>query len=59
MSGRGKGEKGAAGGNKSNSKSSRAGLQYPVGRIHRLLKKGSYAERIGAGAAVYLAAVME
>ncbi|KAK2717236.1 hypothetical protein QYM36_007379 [Artemia franciscana] len=36
-----------------------AGLQFPVGRIHRLLRKGNYAERVGAGAPVYLAAVME
>ena len=27
-----------------------AGLQFPVGRIHRLLKKGNYAQRVGAGA---------
>lgn len=44
---------------KSKSRSSRAGLQFPVGRIHRLLRKGNYAERVGAGAPVYLAAVME
>ena len=43
----------------SKSRSSRAGLQFPVGRIHRLLRKGNYAERVGAGAPVYLAAVME
>lgn len=41
------------------SRSNRAGLQFPVGRIHRLLRKGHYAERIGAGAPVYLAAVIE
>ena len=41
------------------SRSSRAGLQFPVGRIHRLLRKGNYATRVGAGAPVYLAAVME
>lgn len=35
------------------------GLQFPVGRIHRLLRKGNYAQRIGAGAPVYLAAVLE
>ncbi|KAG0434481.1 hypothetical protein HPB47_019079 [Ixodes persulcatus] len=29
------------------------------GRIHRLLRKGNYAERVGAGAPVYLAAVLE
>jgi len=31
----------------------------PVGRIHRLLKRGNYAQRIGSGAPVYLAAVLE
>jgi len=41
------------------SRSKRAGLSFPVGRIHRLLKKGRYAGRIGAGAPVYLAAVLE
>ncbi|XP_030601992.1 histone H2A-beta, sperm-like [Archocentrus centrarchus] len=37
----------------------RAGLQFPVGRVHRLLRKGNYPERVGAGAPVYLAAVLE
>merc|ERR1719147_129551 len=41
------------------SKSSRAGLQFPVSRIGRYLKKGNYAKLLGAGAPVYLAAVME
>ena len=41
------------------SRTVRAGLQFPVGRIHRLLRKGNYARRVGAGAPVYLAAVME
>ena len=41
------------------SRSARAGLQFPVGRIHRLLRKGNYAKQVGAGASVYLAAVME
>ncbi|XP_067883491.1 histone H2A type 2-B-like [Heterodontus francisci] len=41
------------------SRSSRAGLQFPVGRVHRLLRKGNYAECVGAGAPVYLAAVLE
>ncbi len=40
------------------SRSSRAGLQFPVGRIHSQLKLGRYASRIGAGAPVYLAAVL-
>ncbi|XP_062559865.1 histone H2A-like [Armigeres subalbatus] len=56
MSGRGKGGKVRG---KPKSRSVRAGLQFPVGRIHRLLRKGHYAERVGAGAPVYLAAVME
>uniref|UniRef100_A0A8C2NGW6 Histone H2A n=1 Tax=Capra hircus TaxID=9925 RepID=A0A8C2NGW6_CAPHI len=33
--------------------------RFPVGRVHRLLRKGNYAERVGAGAPVYLAAVLE
>jgi histone H2A len=41
------------------SRSSKAGLQFPVGRVHRLLRKGNYAQRVGAGAPVYLAAVLE
>ena len=41
------------------SRSSRAGLQFPVGRIARYLRKGSYATRIGGDAPVYLAAIME
>ena len=30
-----------------------------INLIHRLLRKGNYAERVGAGAPVYMAAVME
>ena len=56
MSGRGKGGKVRT---KAKTRSSRAGLQFPVGRVHRLLRQGNYAERIGAGAPVYMAAVME
>lgn len=41
------------------SRSVKAGLQFPVGRIGRFLKKGRYAQRVGAGAPVYLAAVLE
>ncbi|CAL2044654.1 unnamed protein product [Caenorhabditis brenneri] len=58
MSGRGKGGKAKTGG-KAKSRSSRAGLQFPVGRLHRILRKGNYAQRVGAGAPVYLAAVLE
>ncbi|XP_030476956.1 histone H2A.1 [Syzygium oleosum] len=41
------------------SKSVKAGLQFPVGRIARFLKKGRYAQRTGSGAPIYLAAVLE
>lgn len=41
------------------SRSSKAGLQFPVGRIHRFLRKGNYCSRVGAGAPVYMASVME
>ena len=44
---------------KPKSRSSRAGLQFPVGRVHRHLRKGNYCQRIGSGAPVFLAAVME
>ena len=54
--GKGKG-KGAA--KKAVSRSARAGLQFPVGRIARQLRAGRFAQRIGAGAPVYLAAVLE
>jgi histone H2A len=40
------------------SKSARAGLQYPVGFFHRYLKEKTKL-RVGKGAPVYLAAVME
>ncbi|KAG8450370.1 hypothetical protein GDO86_002862 [Hymenochirus boettgeri] len=57
MSGRGKkAQKPAAG---KSSRSAKAGLQFPVGRIHRLLRKGNYAERIGSGSAIYMAATLE
>ena len=58
MSGKGKGGRGKKKG-KSTSRSAKAGLQFPVGRIARYLKKGGYAQRVGSGAPVYLAAVLE
>ncbi|KAF8155541.1 histone 2A, partial [Crassisporium funariophilum] len=61
VSGKSKSGKAAGGetATKSQSRSAKAGLQFPVGRVHRLLKKGNYAQRVGAGAPVYLAAVLE
>ena len=42
------------------SKSARAGLQFPVGRIHRFLKGYVNAKnRVGVTAAVYTAAILE
>jgi histone H2A len=55
----GKGGRGKTAGKKSQTKSSKAGLQFPVGRIGRYLKKGKFATRVGAGAPVYLAAILE
>lgn len=60
MAGKGKGGRGkASGSGKSVSRSTKAGIQFPVGRIARFLKKGKYAERVGSGAPVYIAAVLE
>ncbi|KAG2746235.1 histone-fold-containing protein, partial [Suillus brevipes Sb2] len=44
---------------KSTSRSTRAGLQFPVSRIHRMLRRANVSKRIGSGAPVYLAAVLE
>ena len=55
----GRGGKGKASASRPLSKAARAGLQFPVGRIARFLKQGRHAQRVGAGAPVYLAAVLE
>ena len=57
----GKGQKGARGKKATGSKtrSAKAGLSFPVGRLGRYLKKGRFAKRVGAGAPVYMAAVLE
>jgi histone H2A len=46
-------------GGKSTSKSAKAGLIFPVGRIGSMLRGGRYAKRVGAGAPVYVAAIVE
>jgi histone H2A len=51
--------KGGRGDKKSTTASAKAGLQFPVGRIGRYLRQGKFATRMGAGAPVYLAAVLE
>ena len=53
------GRKGGGPKKKPVSRSMKAGLQFPVGRIGRYLKKGRYSQRVGSGAPVYLAAVLE
>jgi histone H2A len=61
MSGKGKGKGGKGGklGGKQVSRSSKAGLMFPVGRIGRFLKQGGYSKRIGGDAPVFMAAIME
>ena len=49
--------KGAKSGN--TTRSAKAGLQFPVGRVARYLREGGFTKRFGAGAPVYLAAVLE
>ena len=44
---------------KSQTKSNKAGLQFPVGRISRYLKQGNYAPRISGTAPVYMTATIE
>merc|ERR1712100_614462 len=45
---------------KPTSRSVKAGLQFPVGRIHRFLKiRAASGGRVGATAAVYSAAILE
>ena len=56
--GKGKGSCGRVA-QKGGSRAVKAGLNFPVGRIARFLKEGRYAERVGAGAPVYMAAVLE
>lgn len=56
----GKGGKSIGGKKVPQSKSSRAGLQFPVGRIHRLLRGFVNGKnRVGVTAAVYSAAILE
>ena len=49
--GKGKSGKAKTTSSKAVSKSSRAGLQFPVGRVGRLLRHAHYTERVGAGSA--------
>jgi histone H2A len=40
-------------------RSKRAGVVFPVHRLHRILKEGNYSSQIRDGAAVYMAGVLE
>eukprot|EP00227_Mantoniella_beaufortii_P014188 CAMPEP_0197593450 /NCGR_PEP_ID=MMETSP1326-20131121/18176_1 /TAXON_ID=1155430 /ORGANISM="Genus nov. species nov., Strain RCC2288" /LENGTH=74 /DNA_ID=CAMNT_0043159419 /DNA_START=15 /DNA_END=235 /DNA_ORIENTATION=+ len=56
----GKGGKGPTSKKTPTSRSARAGLQFPVGRIHRFLKERvSHQQRVGATSAVYACAILE
>ena len=52
------GKSGKGKGTKSISRSARAGLQFPVGRLSRYMRKSSKGN-LGAGSPVYMAAVLE
>ncbi|XP_034037691.1 histone H2A-beta, sperm-like [Thalassophryne amazonica] len=43
---------------KAKTSSSCAGLQFPVTRVHRLLRKGNYVKHVGTRAPVYSGAVL-
>ncbi|KAI8522788.1 hypothetical protein RHMOL_Rhmol13G0023800 [Rhododendron molle] len=53
------GGRGKSRGTKAVSRSLKAGLQFPVGRVARFLRKGRYAQRVGSGSPIYLSAVLE
>ncbi len=55
----GKGGRGRPGKGSSVTKSKRAGLQFPVARIGRYLRKAKISARVGTGAMVYTAAILE
>jgi len=57
--GKSAGKRTGKGGEPLKSRSQKAGLTFPVGRLHRHLKEGQFAQRVGVGAPVYLAAVLE
>ncbi len=41
------------------TQSTRAGITFPVGRVGRYMRRGKWSQRTGAGAPVFLAAVLE
>ena len=60
MAGKGKGSAGRGKGKgKSTSRTAKAGLQFPVGRVARYMRNMKLSDRLGGGAPVYMAAVLE
>lgn len=41
------------------TRSTRANLNFPVGRVQRKLRNGDYTKRVGAAAPIFIAAVLE
>merc|ERR1719158_1961211 len=56
MAGKGKGKGNSK---KNTTKSTRAGLTFPVGRMTRYLRDGNYSKRCSLGAGIFMAAVLE
>lgn len=54
---KGKGHPGGKG--KNRTKSSRAGLTFPVGRVTRYLRRETTSKRVSPGAGIFCAAVLE
>ncbi len=44
---------------KPESKSKKAGVTFPIGRIERYLRQGRYALRVSSGSGVFMASVLE
>ncbi|KAH8064507.1 histone H2A [Aureococcus anophagefferens] len=59
VSGKGRPRQGYTGAGGKGTSAAKAGLQFPVARLNRFLKKGKYATRVGVGAGVYMGAVLE
>ena len=56
MAGKGKGKSTRA---KAKTSSLRAGLVFPVARCNRKFREGRYSQKLGVGAGVFIAAVLE
>ena len=60
MAGKGTRKSGAKGGKaKPISNSKRCDLAFPVGRCSRMIRQGKFAQSVGVGAGIFMAAVLE